>query len=255
MARIDNGWTFSQVKNYRPDGQETVNGLVVHIMDGSFEGSKAWFNNPASQASSHFGTNREGYAEQWVDTKDRAWAQGDGNRSWISVENEGHGGDELSDGQISRVAEILAWLHRVYGVPLQVASGPAGRGLGWHGMGGSAWGGHTSCPGDAVRAQFDEILKRAAAYEPQAPKPTPSYAPFPGNGFFRIGKTDPLITKVGERLVAEGCSRYTVGPSPSWGPADIKSYAAWQRKLGYSGSDADGIPGPSSWAKLNVPRP
>ena len=67
MARIDNGWTFSQVKNYRPDGQEAVNGLVVHIMDGTFEGSKSWFNNPESQASSHFGTNREGYAEQWVD--------------------------------------------------------------------------------------------------------------------------------------------------------------------------------------------
>jgi hypothetical protein len=27
----------------------------------------------------------------------------------------------------------------------------------------------------------------------------------------------------------------------------------WQRKLGYAGTDADGVPGPTSWTKLKVP--
>lgn len=58
---------------------------------------------------------------------------------------------------------------------------------------------------------------------------------------------------MGKRLVAEGCGKYQVGPSPDWSEADRKSYAAWQRKLGYSGSDADGVPGKTSWDKLKVP--
>ncbi|WP_307629301.1 hypothetical protein [Streptomyces turgidiscabies] len=32
----------------------------------------------------------------------------------------------------------------------------------------------------------------------------------------------------------------------------MKSYAAWQRKLHFSGSDANGIPGKHSWDMLHV---
>ncbi|MCP2311151.1 murein DD-endopeptidase MepM/ murein hydrolase activator NlpD [Kitasatospora paracochleata] len=60
---------------------------------------------------------------------------------------------------------------------------------------------------------------------------------------------------MGQRLVAEGCSHYQVGPGPSWGGADKASYAAWQQKLGFSGGDADGIPGQTSWDRLQVPSP
>ncbi|MEU1099357.1 peptidoglycan-binding protein, partial [Streptomyces sp. NPDC005877] len=62
------------------------------------------------------------------------------------------------------------------------------------------------------------------------------------------------VTAMGRRLVAEGCGRYNQGPGPSWTLADKNSYAAWQRKLGYTGSDADGIPGKTSWDKLRVPK-
>jgi hypothetical protein len=34
---------------------------------------------------------------------------------------------------------------------------------------------------------------------------------------------------------------------------DKASYAVWQRKLDYSGNDADGIPGKASWDTLRVP--
>lgn len=58
---------------------------------------------------------------------------------------------------------------------------------------------------------------------------------------------------MGRRLVAECCGRYEVGPDPEWTEADHTSYAAWQRKLDYSGSDADGIPGKTSWDRVKVP--
>ncbi|MFD7111503.1 peptidoglycan-binding protein [Streptomyces microflavus] len=85
------------------------------------------------------------------------------------------------------------------------------------------------------------------------PKPPPAYEPFPGASFFAVGRRSPIVTAMGKRLVAEGCGRYTVGPGPAWSTADRNSYAAWQRKLGYTGTDANGIPGKTSWDRLKVP--
>ncbi|MFJ7946241.1 peptidoglycan-binding protein [Streptomyces sp. NPDC096354] len=84
-------------------------------------------------------------------------------------------------------------------------------------------------------------------------KPAAKLEPFPGATFFRAGRHSAVITAMGKRLVAEGCGRYEVGPGPDWSEADRKSYAAWQRKLGYSGTAADGIPGKASWDRLKVP--
>ncbi|HZG06706.1 MAG TPA: peptidoglycan-binding protein [Streptomyces sp.] len=107
---------------------------------------------------------------------------------------------------------------------------------------------------DTLRGRIARRLGRKpdGPTEP-APRPPARYEPFPGADFFRPGRTSKIITAMGKRLVAEGCGRYEVGPGPEWTEADRKSYAAWQRKLGYSGKDADGIPGPASWNKLRVP--
>ncbi|AJT64937.1 hypothetical protein T261_3267 [Streptomyces lydicus] len=90
---------------------------------------------------------------------------------------------------------------------------------------------------------------------PVPPKPEyPPYEPFPGSGFFRSGERSAVIAAMGERLIAEGCGHYRSGrPGPDWNEAHRKSYAAWQRKLGFSGKDADGVPGKVSWERLRVP--
>jgi hypothetical protein len=84
---------------------------------------------------------------------------------------------------------------------------------------------------------------------------TPSvYEPFPGASLFKAGKKSPIIAAMHKRLVAEGCGRYKSSANPdTWGSGDAASYAAWQRKLGYTGTAADGIPGSASWSKLHVP--
>lgn len=83
---------------------------------------------------------------------------------------------------------------------------------------------------------------------------TPKYEPFPGASFFRAGRRSPIITAMHKRLVAEGCNHYqSQANADLWGSGDERSYAAWQRKLGYSGGAADGIPGPASWDALKVP--
>ncbi|WP_328742638.1 peptidoglycan-binding protein [Streptomyces caniferus] len=99
------------------------------------------------------------------------------------------------------------------------------------------------------------IKKRLAKAPEGLPEPQrPAYEPFPGRDFFRSGTSSPVITAMGERLVAEGCGHYEVGPGPKWTEADRTSYAAWQRKLGFHGTDADGVPGRVSWERLRVPK-
>jgi N-acetylmuramoyl-L-alanine amidase len=134
-------------------------GVVLHIMEGTLDGTDAWFHNPQAQASSHFGVGKDGRVYQWVDTSDRAWAQAAGNQSYLSVECEGYHGDLLTDPQVAAVAGIVAWS----GIPLVVIDHPGLAGLGWHGMGGYAWGGHFDCPGDPIIGQRAAILKMAGS--------------------------------------------------------------------------------------------
>lgn len=255
MARFSKA-KWKPVKNYTNDGQEKVLGLVVHIMAGYLEGSEAWFNNPKSQASSHFGTSRDGELRQWVDTADRAWAQGSGNRTYLSIENEGFGGDSLTAQQIEDNAQVFAWVHEKYGVPLQLAKKAGDKGLAYHALGGAAWGGHSSCPGSKIVAQLPKIVLRAKEIAGvKTPAPKPVYAPFPGKGFFRLGQKHDLITELGKALVKAGWKGYKVGPGREFTRTDIKAVAWFQRKQGWTGADADGYPGPETWKRLKVAQP
>ncbi|MDH6493271.1 hypothetical protein M2157_009357 [Streptomyces sp. SAI-127] len=81
-----------------------------------------------------------------------------------------------------------------------------------------------------------------------------NFEPFPGASFFHTGKKSPIIAATHHRLVAEGCNRYQSSANANvWGPGDVKSYAAWQHKLGFEGDHANGLPGKTSWDKLRVP--
>lgn len=132
--------------------------------------------------------------------------------------------------------------------------GPAGTWLGGHRDGYA-----TSCPGDAVYAWVKKGAPRPAGDGPKPGATAPAYEPFPGAAFFMagskpaLGKRSVLFTAMGRRLVAVGCGRYTVGPGPTLGTADIASYEAWQRKCGHSGAAAKWPPGKSTWDLLKVP--
>ncbi|MCX5201037.1 peptidoglycan-binding protein [Streptomyces sp. NBC_00237] len=145
--------------------------------------------------------------------------------------------------------ELLAWV-RSHGVP---DVWPMGRPSDfasrrdeatWAKQGG--WYGHSQVP-----ENDHQDPGSWPAFAPAPPRP--AYEPFPGAAFFVLGRRSAVITAMGRRLVAEGCGRYQVGPGPAWSEADRQSYAAWQRRLGYSGDSADGIPGAESWARLRVP--
>ncbi|SFO03929.1 hypothetical protein SAMN04487980_10486 [Streptomyces sp. cf124] len=80
------------------------------------------------------------------------------------------------------------------------------------------------------------------------------FEPFPSASFFHAGRKSPIVAAMHQRLVAEDCNRYqSSAGADTWGPGDVKSYAAWQQKIGFAGDDANGIPGKTSWDKLRVP--
>lgn len=161
MTRYPNATWRGPVPNETPHGMVAHRGIVLHIQEGTEAGTDSWVHNPASEVSAHFGNPKTGGLVQWVDLDDRAWAEVNGNPYWISVENEGYSGDALTPSQLENVAQLLAWAHNLYGVPLQVSDSTV-PGLTGHSCGGAAWGGHYQCPGQHILDQRPQIIGRAA---------------------------------------------------------------------------------------------
>ncbi|WP_200303737.1 peptidoglycan-binding protein [Streptomyces adelaidensis] len=169
----------------------------------------------------------------------------DGNTHFygFEIENLGNGRDPYPDAQLAAVEKVAAAVCRAHG---WAASRVIGH---------KEWTTRKIDPTFSMASMRTRIAKRlTGTVSGGGGASTPVYEPFPGAAFFATGRRGAVVTAMGRRLVAEGCGRYEVGPGPSWTAADRRSYAAWQHKLGYSGTDADGIPGPTSWAKLRVPR-
>ena len=137
-------------------------GLVVHITTNDYD-PYGFFSNPANQASSNYWVAADGAVSEYVNPDLSAWAQANGNGSFVSVEVSGKVGTPMTDAQVTAVAALYAWGHATYGWPLQLTNSPGTSGLGWHGMGGAGWGGHSSCPGPVRVAQLPLVLARAVA--------------------------------------------------------------------------------------------
>ncbi|MFF0748989.1 peptidoglycan-binding protein [Streptomyces sp. NPDC004267] len=75
--------------------------------------------------------------------------------------------------------------------------------------------------------------------------------PFPGAAMFGPGANNAYVTQLGRLLVARGGAKfYTQGPGPRWGEADRRATQAFQLAQGWTGTGADGLPGPRTWALL-----
>ncbi len=150
-------------------------GVVIHVTAGE-SNPWGWFNNPTSQASSHFfigngqGGTPDGALFQYVDTDLKAWAEAAGNTSYVSVETEGEPTDPLTPAQIATFAKLYNWLHAQYGIPYVITDTPGQQGFITHGDGGVAWGNHPDCPGPLRSTQRQAILTAA---QPKPPQPAP----------------------------------------------------------------------------------
>ncbi|WP_330348181.1 peptidoglycan-binding protein [Streptomyces sp. NBC_00582] len=169
----------------------------------------------------------------------------DGNARFYGFEcvNLGDGKDPWPDVQLEAMVRSAAALCRAHGWTARSVIGH----LEW-----SDW---KSDPRGFTMASFRAAVAEKLGAKPadNTPPSTPKFQPFPGAAWFHKNPRSAIVTAMGKRLVAVGCSAYASGPGPQWTEADRKSYARWQRELGYTGTAADGWPGAKSWAALKVP--
>lgn len=192
----------------------------------------------------------ESYPIPAPNTHDGGAGSVDGNSHFVGYEceNRGDGRDPWPDVQLDAMVRATAAVLRHYGW----SAGSALRHMDW-----SDW---KSDPKgvdwDWFRAQLTSRLGGAPSdgghTDPGPVDPQPSDPDaYPGAGGFGPGADNDHVTRLGQMLVARGGGRfYSVGPSSSWGDADRNATAAFQRAQGWSGADADGIPGPTTWDYL-----
>jgi hypothetical protein len=190
----------------RPGGTTAV---IYHVAASKAASLRDYFNLPAVRASSHLFVLYSGLVEQYVDADHVSWACGDGDLRAITVETQGVDGEPWTDAQVETLAQIAAWAHRTYDVPLRLmtSSATSQHGLGWHRLGvqgnfsgrpgllglhrsnlkterwSSAFG--KTCPGDDRILQMPTILARAKQITGSS-DPGPSPAPAPAAGIKKI---------------------------------------------------------------------
>ncbi|MEU6377495.1 peptidoglycan-binding protein [Streptomyces sp. NPDC046909] len=168
----------------------------------------------------------------------------DGNVHFYGFEcvNLGDGKDPWPEVQLDAMARASAALCRAHGWTAASV------------IGHKEWTSAKIDPRGFTMADFRARVSQLLGEQPTETTPAkPAHQPFPGAAWFKKNPKSPVITAMGKRLVAEGCSAYTEGPGPQWTDADRASYAKWQRRRGYTGTAADGWPGAKSWAALKVP--
>lgn len=101
-----------------------INYIVVHNMEGSYDSSIAWFQDPASYVSAHYLIrSSDGEVTQMVKNKDTAWHAGNWymNMHSIGVEHEGFAAEGASWYTMEMYrssAELVKYLAKKHDIPL-----------------------------------------------------------------------------------------------------------------------------------------
>lgn len=216
----------------------------------------------STNLESHFGLGFDGSLAQYIGTQTRADANAGANGRAVSLEsasNLNHT-DPWTAEQLETIVNLGVWLHQHHGLPLRVCRSWDDPGYGFHRLF-SQWSlGGTACPGDARVKQFydyifPEICRRAGGDVPTTPpKNVVDLSQLIGAAKSNPPLKGTPVTYSGVVLVEEALNKegllnddYVDG---HYGSTTIKAYSGWQKRLGYTGSDADGIPGNSSLTKL-----
>ncbi|MEU9715659.1 peptidoglycan-binding protein [Streptomyces sp. NPDC047976] len=81
--------------------------------------------------------------------------------------------------------------------------------------------------------------------------PAAGTAVFPGAAKFGPGADNEHVAELAKMLIGRGALRfYPKGPSSKWSEADRQATQAFQQAQGWTGADADGIPGEHTWRLL-----
>ncbi|MFE0426332.1 N-acetylmuramoyl-L-alanine amidase, partial [Streptomyces sp. NPDC058953] len=180
----------------------------------------------------------------------------DGNRHFygFECENLGDGKDPWPAAQLEAIERVSAALCRVHGWSSKSVIGHL------------EWSNDKSDPRGFTMPDLREKVAARLAERP-APKPKPPTGPAKPvvdlSKLVAAARQDPArpgtpvsyagVKTVEQALVKEGLLTASLADG-HYGTATRKAYAAWQRGLGYTGPDADGIPGQRSLRELGAKR-
>lgn len=170
----------------------------------------------------------------------------------LEIENYGNGRDPYPAGQYRQAVLWAAALCRAHGWTERSIAG------------------HKECQPGKIDPSFDMADFRAAVKrqlattpggKPAAPRPAPSKPRVDLSRLISAARADPPARQghvtymagtnlVEAALAAEGLLSKRYAGDGSFGSTTVRAYGAWQRRLGYTGRDADGIPGMTSLKKL-----
>lgn len=106
----------------RPDSN-VIDKVVIHVTQGSWEGSLSWFANPEAQVSAHYTIrSADGKVAQSVAEKDIAWHAGNWeyNQTSIGIEHEGYVDQPewFTEEMYQSSAKVTAHVAKTYGIPI-----------------------------------------------------------------------------------------------------------------------------------------
>ena len=187
-------WQEAHPKNYREgrDGK-TPDRVVIHVAEGSYSGTLAWFQNPQASVSAHFTVANDGRIGQSVSEKNTAFHSGDWgmNLRSIGIEHEGRQNAakpwQPTEAQLDATAQLVAGICGRHGIPVDRVH------LIGHNEVNPGRSARANCPGKGW--PWDRFLALVETYmlvRPEVPKPapqptpTPTPAPDPGKRTVRL---------------------------------------------------------------------
>ncbi len=102
-------------------GRSSYEFVLIHTMQGSYAGTKSWFQNPSAQVSSHYIVrSSDGQITQMVEHRNTAWHAQCYNGRSIGIEHEGFvqdPGQWYTDAMYRESAKLTAWIANRHGIP------------------------------------------------------------------------------------------------------------------------------------------
>ena len=243
-------------------------GIILHVAVSGARSLFDYFLRRSGGIESHFYVRKDGSFEQYRDTDKEADANYRGSSfvrngkryGFISIETEGYGDGTWTKEQIATIKFLIGECAKEHpDIKLRRCPGPFDAGIGYHTLFGapSDWTPVAkSCPGAARKRQFHNIIDPWLNATREGSRVLPRFNP---ENYF-IGAHGAHVEWLGRRLVAHGCDRHHDGdgyqPGRRFTRYDRRNVRDFQTAQGWTGSDADGFPGPETLRRLKAdPKP
>lgn len=223
-------WVPADANNFATGRSAAIDKVIIHVTQGSYAGSISWFQNPASEVSSHYVVrSSDGQITQMVRDSDTAYHARSANSSALGIEHEGFVDDPswFTDAMYRSSAALTAYLCDRYGIPKDRA----------HIIG------HSEAPGNdhtdpGPNWDWTRYMQLVGGT-------TPDGLSFTAYATQRSGSTGAQVKAVQQLLNEQG--QAAGAADGTFGPATTAAVAAYQAAHGL---DRDGVVGARTWTAL-----